>query len=279
MSFRALLEAATRPSIAGPIVAHGWILKGFVKFRSPFEKAPSRRRRRPIVGVARGNVFTARGVSHISVGTVRLCFWKEKTEQTAGRMASVVCLWCLWCLRLFNPDSHWTVTPPPPLPHSPTSTSIIHPSPTLHTLPQTPAAAAPLFLSVSLPLFAHPLHHTHTSTMSRTPLSAPAVIFSRWLNWVCILCSTETGVVGAAVGSSDGDQAIESDRMTKSRCEAVMEGGRRVEQIEAALMRNARPTDLPATWCLFLRLGLVPLSLSVNAHTFHPRLAAIWFAL
>lgn len=47
--FRALLVAATRRSIAGPIVVHGWILKGFVKFRSPFEKAQSRRRR-PIVG-------------------------------------------------------------------------------------------------------------------------------------------------------------------------------------------------------------------------------------
>lgn len=120
---------------------------------------------------------------------------------------------------------------------------------------------------------------THTSTMPRTPLSAPAVIFTWWLNWVCILCSTETGVVGAAVGSSEGDEAIESDRMTESRREAAMEGGRRVGQIEAALMWNARPTDLPATWCLFLPLGLVPLSLSANAHTFHTWLAAIWFAL
>lgn len=194
-------------------------------------------------------------------------------------MASVVCLWCLWCLRLFNPDSHWTVTPPQPLPHSLTSASIIHPPSTPHTLPQTPAAAAPLFLSVSLPLFAPPLHHTHTSTMPRTPLSAPAVIFSRWLNWLCILCSTETGVVGAAVGSSEEDEAIESDRKTESRCEAAMEGGQRVEQIEAALMRNARPTDLPATWCLFLPLGLIPRLLSANAHTFHTWLAAIWFAL
>lgn len=49
------------------------------------------------------------------------------------------------------------------------------------------------------------------------------------------------------VGSSEGDEAIESDRMTESRSAGVMEGGRRMEQIEAALMRNARPTDLPAT--------------------------------
>lgn len=38
----------------GPIVVHGWILKGFVKFRSPFEKAQSCRCRRPIVGGAEG---------------------------------------------------------------------------------------------------------------------------------------------------------------------------------------------------------------------------------
>lgn len=49
------------------------------------------------------------------------------------------------------------------------------------------------------------------------------------------------------VGSGEGDEAIESDRMTESRRELAMEGGRRVEQIEAALMRNARPTDLLAT--------------------------------
>lgn len=180
-SFRALLEAATRRSIAGPIVAHGWILKGFVKFRSPFEKAQSRRRH-PIVGEGRGgaqeetsSLLGERAI--FQVGTVRLCFWKEKTEQTAGRMASVVCLWCLWCLRLFNPDSHWSVTPPPPLPHSPTSTSITHPSSTLHTLPQTPAEA-PLFLSVSLPLCAHTHSTTHTLAQCLVLLSQRLRSFS-----------------------------------------------------------------------------------------------------
>lgn len=65
--------------------------------------------------------------------------------------------------------------------------------------------------------------HNRTHTLAQylvLPLSAPAVIFSRWLNWLGSLCFTETGVVGAAAGSSQGDEAIESDRMTESRSEA-----------------------------------------------------------
>lgn len=45
--------------------------------------------------------------------TLKLSSWAEKTEQTAERTASVVCLWCSWRCRLFNPGVDWAVEPPP----------------------------------------------------------------------------------------------------------------------------------------------------------------------